>query len=250
MPISKPFQDTVRELRNLLLQAPSIDVGEWQSMRGDPVRARTLEVEDVSFAMDIPKSLETLQENVRPSLPWAEDHFLERVSGIPHNPPPSAAWWPYRERNHEKHVDHLGRFSHTYPERLWPMMPGYASLTDVVELLKDRLQTRQAFIPIWYPVDGRLALDGKRVPCTIGYHVLVRNYRLKIVYYIRSCDFLRHFRDDVYMAGRLAQWLCEQIGISSLRPGRLVMHISSLHTFEADRLGLEYQKRLAERDAE
>jgi thymidylate synthase len=79
----------------------------------------------------------------------------------------------------------------------------------VIDLLRDRPTTRQAFIPIWFPEDTG-AHHGERVPCTLGYHLMARDGRLKIVYYMRSCDFLRHFRDDVYMAGRLCQWVCER----------------------------------------
>ena len=76
------------------------------------------------------------------------------------------------------------------------------------------------------------------MPCTLGYHFLSRRGRMDIVYYIRSCDLLRHFPDDVYMAARLCQWVCDQLelgdGFKHISPGKLVMHISSLHIFRGD----------------
>lgn len=220
-----------------------VDVGEWQAIQGDIPQAKTIEVQDVSFAYAIPgNDLGQLQKEMEPNLPWAEDHFMERVSGIPHNPPPSSAWWPFATANNEAFKSDE-QFSHTYPERIWPKWAGqhvqaaegiryqWGDLDDVVKLLRERPGTRQAYLPIWFPEDTG-AVEGQRVPCTLGYHLLVRDGRLKVVYYIRSCDFYRHFRDDAYMAARLGQWVAEQIGVKA---DKLVMHISSLHVFEVER---------------
>jgi hypothetical protein len=76
-----------------------------------------------------------------------------------------------------------------------------------------------------------------------------RGGQVKVVYYIRSCDVLRHLPDDVYMAARLLQWLCNQLSTDEQRvhPDRLLMHISSLHAFEGDRDILEYRRAKLER---
>jgi hypothetical protein len=59
---------------------------------------------------------------------------------------------------------------------------------------------------------------------------------------------MRHFPDDAYMAGRLVQWICENMpGEWKLKPGNLTMVISSLHTFEQDDHALEQARRLRER---
>lgn len=234
-------------LRSMLIDSPVVDVGEWQAVVGDTPFAHTIEAEDVSFKWSIPKTVEELQEAVKPNLPWAEEHFQERISGIPHNPPPSHVRWPFAQRSNEQHTDADERFSHTYPERIWPKYAGgsvyprdgirypLGDLGDVINLLQTRPGTRRAFLPIWFPEDTG-AVQNQRVPCTLGYHFMVRDGKLKIVYYIRSCDFFRHFADDVYMAARLCQYVAEA---TSSEPGNLVMHISSLHIFEAERTRLE-----------
>lgn len=256
---SDRFSSVISAARRLLLGAPIVDVGEWQSIRGDIAQARTAEVQDFSFEYFLPGSVHELQEDVRPNLPWAEDHFAERVGGEPLNPPPSEAYWPFRQR--EGNVDHKRdeKFSHTYPERLWPkrvegiqrhvglglnqgLRYQLGDLDDVVALLNDSRHTRQAFIPIWFPEDTGAAAN-QRVPCTIGYHILIRDNRLKIVYYMRSCDYIRHFRDDVYMAARLAQWVSLRLHYAPA-VDRLVMHISSLHVFEVDLPRLRSAERL------
>ncbi|MCA1799997.1 MAG: thymidylate synthase [Actinobacteria bacterium] len=118
----------------------------------------------------------------------------------------------------------------------------------IKQQLKIEPSTRQAYLPIWFPEDTG-AVHGRRVPCTLGYHFLIRNGKLQITYYIRSCDFLRHFRDDVYMAGRLAQWMTFRYNedcpaAERIRVDKLVMHIVNFHVFEGDvpKLKLEKQR--------
>lgn len=240
-----------------LANASDVHVGEWQAIQGDIPQAETIELEDVSFQIPLPASVELFQKDIEPNLPWAEEHFNERVSGIPYNPPPSHVRWPHAQAGNEEHIKGYA-FSHTYPERFWPKWAGehvitdpgirypYGDLADVVKLLQSRPGTRQAYLPVWFPEDTG-AVDGQRVPCTLGYHFLVRGGGLKIVYYIRSCDFYRHFRDDVYMAGRLGQWVANQL--DGVQPNKLVMHISSLHIFSAERgkIHAEAQQVLADR---
>lgn len=145
--------------------------------------------------------------------------------------------------------DQEGRFSHTYPERFWP--PGgtgirypFGNLGDVVDLLARSPYTRQAILPVWSMEDTG-SVHGERVPCSIVYHFLLREGRLNVTYFIRSCDFLRHFRDDVYMAARLCQWVLGEVieGTAAqdpdspwtdVIPGTLTMHMTSLHVFEGD----------------
>jgi hypothetical protein len=253
----------------LLASGRIVHVGEWQGLRGGNT-ARTFELQNASFRASIPDAVHELAVQLRPNLPWAEDHFGERVGGEPLNPPPSAAHWPFAQKNHAEHLDEDGKFSHTYPERLWPkhanVTPNKSEnlgvrfvlgdLEDVVRQFRRSLHTRQAFIPIWFPEDTG-ATYGQRVPCTIGYHLLVRDGQMSCNYYIRSCDLLRHFVDDVYMAMRLVQWMCARLRygdefggqdvVHDVRPGELIMHIASLHVFEVDRQTLTYRHSVERR---
>ena len=261
------FSDHYRHLlQKIMTYGQEVEVGEWQSkdVRDKPeMISRELRHETVRVA--IWNDVTAWQKEVNPNLPWAEDHFLERVSGLPLNPPPSEAWWPFRVRGNEDHKEIDGsKFSHTYPERFWPKYElswhldedeqerwsrgrkgiryDYGDLRDVVDQLVRNPLTRQAYLPIWFPEDTG-AVQGQRVPCTLGYHFLCRNYELDIVYYMRSCDLLRHFADDVYMAGRLCQWVVNELtatGYPAIRPGNLVMHISSLHVFRGDYERINY----------
>lgn len=282
--VQPSFRETYNHLGRLLLYAPEQRVPEWQSMDvKDKPMGITHELQNAIFEIPISGTQRELEVSIPTgNYPWAENHFQERVSGIPHNPPPSAAEWPFAQAGHAEHTKGE-KFSHTYPERFWPkdvethqlsvsskeyghyerrdgrpvMINGgirYAlgDLADVVKQLAKSPQTRQAYLPVFFPEDTG-AVPGERVPCTLGYHFLIRYNRLNVTYFIRSVDFLRHFSDDVYMAARLGQWVKTQVNdciakgwtestgehedsipIDPISMGNLTMHMVSLHVFGGD----------------
>lgn len=259
-------------LMDLKYRGSRVPMNTWQSQVVDtrPGMGYSIELRHRSIQLKLPQTMQELQALVKPNLPWAEDHFLERISGNPYNPPPSEQWWPFAVAGNAEHKADE-KFSHTYPERIWPKYAGdnsgdrytglmnvgiryhYGDLWDVVNLLENDPLTRQAYLPIWFPEDTGSVL-GQRVPCTLGYHFLFRpaspllapgkdaELRGEIVYHIRSCDIFRHFTDDVYMAGRLLQWVVGMLrerGINAIASS-LIMHIASLHAFEGDEDRLTY----------
>lgn len=253
-----------------------VEVPTWQALdvRGKP-QGSTWELMNYECAIDIPRLPEDLETLCQPSIPWAENQFQERVAGEPLNPGETFKEWPWYRGNVEQHKEQ-GQFSHTYMERYWPKHANdgheqsgkphhgirfdYGDLNDVVNLLAREPTTRQAYLPVFFPEDTG-AVHGERIPCSLGYLFLMREGKLNITYYIRSCDFYRHFRDDVYMTARLCQWVLQQlvprggpndepvskgsaIAVGKIKepmlswcgvtPGRLTMHIGSLHVFEGD----------------
>lgn len=267
----RDFKKMFAQIQDDLVEAPAVHVGEWQSQRLEmPMR----ELRNLSFSMSLPETKEELADITGAHLPWAEDHFLERVSGEPMNPAPSEAWWPFaKKKDGDTNTDHKSEgkaFSHTYPERMWPKFAGhievsgtkiarghltngqmggirfeYGDLQDVVNQLAKSPMTRQAFLPIWFPEDTG-AVHGKRVPCTLGYHFAIRNNALTITYYMRSTDLLRHFQDDVYLAGRLAQWVVGKVNDQKVgRPyfvDELIFHTANMHIFDGDVPMIAYRK--------
>lgn len=272
------------DLAMRLLAASPTYVGEWQSQKSVDAANTTYEVMNASFEMQMPFYPDVAARLVGANLPWAEDHFQERVSGQPVNPPPSNAWWPFAQAGNALHKENE-QFSHTYPERYWPKFANiegktdkgrqvfvphigtrfeYGDLRSVVDLLQRSPYTRQAYLPVWFPEDTGSA-SGQRVPCTLGYQFLIRQdnegvNRLHIIYSMRSCDFIRHLADDIYMTIRLAQWVKDRLQdddqeqrFRDLTMGKLYFHAGSLHIFEADRIPLsrmvrdmtaEYSQRL------
>lgn len=259
------FERLFLDMRHDLYHSPSITRGEWQSQR---ISQPMIEMRHVVMELPMPETKEQAAEYTGARMPWAEDHFLERVGGQPLNPSPSEAWWPFREKKdgntNTSHKSEGEAFSHTYPERMWAKSAGvypfcdstvmhgirfeYGDLNDVVNQLVRAPLTRQAYLPIWFPEDTG-AVHGKRVPCTLGYHFLITDGKLDISYFMRSTDLLRHFQDDVYMAIRLAQWVAEEVGAKGDEPqplevGNLIFHTANMHIFEQDKHMIDYWKTM------
>jgi len=226
---------------------------KWQGkeIKHDP-KYTMIETLNLSFSCQMSSDLKEIGEQIKPNFAWADEHFEERVSGLPLNPPPSHVRWPYAQKNNAE-FGGLEKFSHTYPERIWPKfasdipnskMSGiryeYGDFNDVVELMSREPFTRQAFLPIWFPEDTG-SVTGERVPCTIGYHFIRRGDWVHVVYYIRSCDFFRHFRDDIYLCAKKVFWLIEKLrekdpdNWNHIKPGMLTMHITSLHAWASEK---------------
>jgi len=242
----------------LLNGGTSVEVPTWQALDvRDKPQSRTYELSNLTVYLRIPSTVDELQSEYKPNLPWAENQFRERVSRSPVNPGDTYKEWPWYKGNVEQHKEQ-GQFSHTYAERYWPKRAGerddvrlgirfkYGDLNDVVNLLAREPTTRQAYLPVFFPEDTG-AVHGERIPCSLGYLFLMRQTKLNVTYHIRSCDYLRHFRDDIYMTGRLCQWVLERLRVHEkswhlVSPGLLTMHIGSLHVFEGDlpRLRREY----------
>ena len=258
-----------------------VDPGHWQgvSTKGQPSLV-TKELSNVIFTVPVARFdmhgaelLEVLASEIQPNRDWADEHFQERVGGVPLNPDPSHERWPWwHGQDSAKTEGEQEQFTHTYSERFWPKKAGpmdgklhkdpqaildandfdsvnigiryrYGDLDDVVALLAREPFTRQAYLPVWFPEDTG-AHHGERVPCSLGYHFMLREGKLHCAYFIRSCDFLRHFRDDVYLTCRLVQWVLDQVKEEGflvdkdpwqgVKPGMLTMFMHSLHVFEGD----------------
>lgn len=265
------FTAAIEDARDLLSRSSVVNTGHWQGVdiKNKP-EAATYEI--THFSLNVPliyvasrakNPLAAWETDICPNLPWANNHFLERVSGVPLNPGVEWKNWPYAN-SAASFLDRGGvKFSHSYAERYWPCNAGgsmpiktvddfapgygehhmgiydrYGDLNDLIDLLVREPTTRQAYLPVFFPEDTG-AHHGRRVPCTLGYHFLQRNNQCDITYYIRSCDFVRHFRDDIWLTLRLLLWVIERCREQSdvwkaVKPGNFVMHIGSLHMFVND----------------
>lgn len=264
------FTDARRYFTTLLMNdAPPVKTERWQ---GVPVNTDTFELYDVNFSVPLLGIADPVHwaKDTRANLPWADDHFLERVGGEPINPGVEWANWPWNKS--ASNFVAQGRFNHNYMERLWPKFArrtddgklpkqggpgprkypvadhrpkfgiahGYGDLWDMVELLAHEPFTRQAYIPLFFPEDTGKS-DGGRKVCTLGYHVMRRGDKCNIWYPLRSCDLIRHWPDDCYLAIRLLLWIidrCKELNPTSwsgVVPGEYGMHATSLHIFASDR---------------
>lgn len=248
------ISDSIKWTKECLIDyGRTVKTEKWQ---GIPSPDDMFEILFHSFRAEIPSDIESLVKEINPNLPWADQHIEERLGGIPLNPPPSHMNWPFAQKNNEMFGGNT-KFSHTYPERMWPKFGDlekleknktpisgiryeYGDLQDLINLLYREPNTRQAFLPIWFPEDTG-SVHGERVPCTIGYHFIRRGNYLHVAYFIRSCDYIRHFRDDIYLACRKVQWIIEKLkdkdyeNWNNVIPGYITMHITSLHCFNREK---------------
>jgi hypothetical protein len=251
------FTHAIRHYGKMLKHSYMVHPKRWQGFDvANRPEAAMQEILFTNFSVSIySEDLTQLRSDVHPNLPWADDHFLERVSGQPLNPGEQWKHWPYA-LSAQKSLDDTGRFNHTYMERYWPRYAGYppgaeqfddglhgiryryGDLNDLIAAMVEDPLTRQAYLPIFFPEDTGVA-NPHRKPCTLGYHWIMRDDELHTTYYIRSCDYIRHFADDIYLTVRLTLWLLAQLRNkdsrwNDVRPGRFRMDIGSLHCFVND----------------
>lgn len=241
------FGDVVRSFADRLYdRGYVVQTEKWQGMEITDKHAM-VETLNPSFSCPVVEDLQKLRDQIEPNIPWADDHFLERVGREPLNPGNEYKNWPYYKYNpkNDKFRTEGEKFTHSYMERIWPPQTmgiryEYGNFDDVVTLLQREPFTRQAYLPIWYPEDTGVK-HGGRVPCSLGYWFIRRGKWLHVNYYIRSCDIIRHFRDDIYLTSRKLLWLLDELrkkdpeAWNDVEPGLLTMHIGSLHCFNVEK---------------
>jgi hypothetical protein len=112
---------------NLIYHGERVDTGRWQGVatEGKPDLV-TREVINLRLDVNCSRGMwdegelqdyfGELAQDIRPNLPWADEHFAERVGGRPLNPDPSHTKWPWWHGQDAETKDR-GVFSHTYSER-------------------------------------------------------------------------------------------------------------------------------------
>ena len=237
MMILKDLKTGLHILRKALLEhGYEIETERWQGATEHPA---FLEILHADMQAQMYDNAEEASEGLNASQPWADEHFEERVGGIPHNPPPSHVHWL---KDTDKYLMDEA-FSHSYPERMWQSTKdtgirfNIANLNTAVELLSKEPTTRQCYIPIWFPEDLTAASQGERVPCTFGWHFMLRHGKLHCAYHMRSCDVMRHLHNDLYFANRLCLWLIQEAELDAV-PGTMHFSASSLHCFVVDKYSL------------
>ena len=163
---------------------------------------------------------------------WALVHHAERVSGIPHNPPPSHKIWQGASESMSKRD--ATKFSHSYPERFWEDQ----SLGKLIDLLVKEPDTRQAYLPMYLQKDLDDSLAGERVPCSLGWHFIIRNNRLHVMYPMRSLDVAKHLGNDLFFINALTLFIIQRLQSRRLKqflflkPGELNFQVTSAHYFK------------------
>jgi len=269
------FQSAIDHAYNRMKASTPHHRGKWQGVDVSR-KPEAITNELHHYVMQVPMSLTDLnyyRETIKPNLPWADDHFAERVGGHPLNPGVEWRNWPWGVSADRSRIDPVTVgdptqeriFDHTYAMRYWPKHAGqyprgiipsnvdhtpvhrgiyydYGDLGDVVEELRRDPTTRQAILPVFFPEDTGYRL-GRRKPCSLFYHFMRVNSSLDISYQLRSCDMAHHFRDDIYLTVRLLLWVLDELkkterSWGQILPGTFCMMIANLHMFRNDYIQL------------
>lgn len=127
---------------------------------------------------------------------------------------------------------HDGKLAYTYNELIWKN----DQLTKVIERIKEDPDSRQLWVSLWDNSKHPDLLGGlSRVPCSLGYGFQVREGKLNMHYVMRSCDFSTHFRNDVYLAVKLLEYVAKETGYPV---GNFTHTIFSLHIYKKDAEGV------------
>jgi len=118
----------------------------------------------------------------------------ERFEDLDINPGKS---YLYREEFWKQYLNNEGKFDYTYNERLHLN----SQWIKAIETLKLDKGNRQAIISIWNPSEDINYTNGiKRVPCSIYYHIIIRDDKVHLIYRMRSSDLVNHLPIDLYLA--------------------------------------------------
>lgn len=208
-------------------------------VKGNP-DYETKELQNYSYCLLNAKS----QDIPGVTQPWADAEFEERVTDpwerdgggkriliqTPGFINPGEAW-KLREEVWSEYM-HDGKLAYTYNELLW----NNDQLTKIMNRLKKDPDSRQLWISLWNPDKDPDFLGGvSRVPCSLGYGLQVRDGKLNLHYVMRSCDFVTHFRNDVYLAIKFLEWVAEKTGYPV---GDFTHTMFSCHVYNKDIQGV------------
>lgn len=184
----------------------------------------TTELQNYAYTVENPEY--ALIENAH--WDWVKAEWEDRLVGSLN---PGHAW-KERPEVWEKFIEGRGRgdkrwekFSYTYSERM-----GGDHIEKVVDELRIHPNSRQLWLPVWYPNDENRRGD-RRVPCSLGYWFVNRGGALHVTYIMRSCDFATHWPNDIALASLLLHHVAQR---AELKVGQFTQFIGSFHVYQKD----------------
>lgn len=241
MRIFKDFKEAEGEIkRDLKEMGIRVEATRMQDKTGE---FPTLELINYGYTV-----LEPAISDLSPSMPWAEVEWGERRRGAEGNPVNPGKSWTHREKIWEEFLelncqprpvgDYLSYHEHdhvsmayTYPERFATDL----QVRRVIHELKVRPASHQLYIAMWDPNKDIHRIGDRRVPCSLGWHLMFRENALHMTYTMRSCDFMTHWHNDCWLAIRLLEYIASEANVGL---GSFCHFINSFHIYERDVAGV------------
>ncbi len=107
---------------------------------------------------------------------------------------------------------------------------GSNQLKLVIELLRQKADTRRAVIPIYQPQDAQS--DLAEVPCTCTLQFLLRRRRLELITHMRSNDAYKGLPGDIFAFTMIQEIVAAALHVE---PGHYKHMVGSLHLYESDK---------------
>ena len=247
MRIFKTFEEAKGEIaRDLKEMGIEVENERMQDKEGS---FPTLELINYGYTVTKPHTIQ-----LNPIQPWTGREWEDRLNGIEGSPSPLGTAWSSRSDNHmnwEQYLEYDGnplpqgitldrmrqisphakndplRFAYAYGERL--------ALNDqvlrVIRELRKNGPSRQLYISVWDPGTDIERIGVRRVPCSLGYHLMLRSGALHMTYTMRSCDFVTHWQNDCWLALHLLDYIAKKTGNSV---GSFCQFINSFHVYSKD----------------
>lgn len=128
-----------------------------------------------------------------------------------------------------------GKFDYAYPKRMnnhfYQGSYSITPLAKIISEIRSNPDSRQLILSIWDRSDIQYIGGQRRVPCSIYYQFILRDYRLHIIYNQRSADIVTHLGNDIWLAFKLMEYIAKVTGHMS---GYLYHNIGSLHSYRKD----------------
>lgn len=185
---------------NVLLVFLQKDIDNWQSYKREKVledyKSSILEKDHFLYSIEDGRKIISNSKILKQHAFWAVSEILSEIFAL--NPPlmykykPKLIEWSYKLKL-DKSIEYM------YGRR-WNE---WNQILNIVELLKERSDSKRAVIDIYTPYDT----DPKRssIPCTLMYTIKVRNKVLNFTTFFRSHDLFRGVKYDVILSSFMAQ---------------------------------------------
>lgn len=233
MRVFNDMREAISEIQRDISKSPTVTTSSTQGIRNVILPLITREAMVYAYTVkDIPDALSVLlimgidsgllkeDGDIKDLLQWAHVELGNRFH-----------WSPAK-------TEHL----HPKLSGIVPLAPTYSysdRLQDALQVISATLtrdlSTRRAYWPIYDRQDALNSARDIRIPCSIGYHFMIRTIgdtpHLHMTYLQRSCDFNNFWLTDVWLARQFQKKLCDTLQIPDIKIGYFTHFILSLHSF-------------------
>lgn len=198
-------------------------VGKDLLKYGESVNPRgmeTIELNNVMIEMKFPNNNLVYHNDRKFSLIYGVTESL--LLGLPNN---ELIYYSKINPNIKNYSDDEEHLQGSYGYRIAD------SIKDVVNILKNDMNTRQAVLDIHMNHDTRLSsINGsKDIPCTLNLIFSIRNNKLNLTINMRSNDIIYGLPYDIFMFTNLQQVIANELKIKT---GRYIHNVVSLHVYK------------------